>query len=339
MDDFKKYLDKITAEPELKEKSKTYVQAALASQSALKADANTKTTYVRGNWAMKKIITGVAALAACAVLAVGGYAYCSTPVNYVSFDINPSVELGINALNKVVSVEAYNEGGSALIEEIDVIGMPLGKAVNLLVKEAVDQGYMAEDGSTVISVTAESDSEEDAADLQEESEEGVDEALLTKNIQAIVYANCSNLELRTEAKELGISPGKYKLIAILCELDPSISPEDCRDMKITDIIVKANEIISENDSDLTEDDALQLIVDAAVKVMDAKNNGNKEEKINRGQNSNQNTDEDELNENEQESDDQELSEEQQQEREQEKLEQQQEREQKKLEQQQEHKQD
>gem|GEM_PF-6892775 len=158
---------------------------------------------------------------------------------------------------------------------------------------------------------------------------------MTKNIQAIVYANCSNLELRTEAKELGISPGKYKLIAILCELDPSISPEDCRDMKITDIIVKANEIISENDSDLTEDDALQLIVDAAVKVMDAKNNGNKEEKINRGQNSNQNTDEDELNENEQESDDQELSEEQQQEREQEKLEQQQEREQEKLEQQQE----
>jgi len=279
----------ITATTELKEKTKTYVKAGLADQS------NQKTEVKNRNWAMKKIIVSTVALAACAVLAVGGYAYCSTAVNYVSFDINPSIELGINAFNKVVSVEAYNDDGSDLILETDVIGMPIKQAINLLVKEAVDQGYMADDGSTVISVTAESNNEEDAADLQEESEDGVSEALLTKNIQAIVYANCSSLELRTKAKELGISPGKYKLIAILCELDPSINPEDCRYMKITDIIVKANEIISASSDTDDSDSGLQLIVNAANQVMNAKNNGNKEDKINSGQqNRNQNTSENKL---------------------------------------------
>ena len=290
MEEFKNYLDQITATTELKEKTKTYVKTRLADQS------NQKAAVKNRNWAMKKIIVSTVALAACAVLAVGGYAYCSTAVNYVSFDINPSIELGINAFNKVVSVEAYNDDGSNLILETDVIGMPIKQAINLLVKEAVDQGYMADDGSTVISVTAESDNEDDAADIQEESEDGVSEALLTKNIQAIVYANCSSLELRTKAKELGISPGKYKLIAILCELDPSIDPEDCRNMKITDIIVKANEIISANDnSELIDDSGLQLIVNAANQVMNARNNGNKEDKINQGQqNRNQNANENKL---------------------------------------------
>jgi hypothetical protein len=46
-------------------------------------------------------------------LAVGGYAFYNTPINYVSFDVNPSVELGLNFFDKVVSCEACNEEGIA----------------------------------------------------------------------------------------------------------------------------------------------------------------------------------------------------------------------------------
>ena len=79
-----------------------------------------KINNILGGIFMKKKIA--LALAACAILSSGGgvYAYAKTPVAYVSMDINPSVELGVNAFDKVVSVEAYNDDGKKILEGTDL---------------------------------------------------------------------------------------------------------------------------------------------------------------------------------------------------------------------------
>jgi hypothetical protein len=101
----------------------------------------------------------------------------------------------------------------------------------------------------VIALTAESENDETAAELQESSEEGAQEALDESETAAVVYTGCSDLELREEAKELGISPGKLKLIRLLQTLDPDITVDEYKEAKVRDIFARANELLEASGSD------------------------------------------------------------------------------------------
>ena len=287
MDIFVKYIDKIKAEEDLKEKTKAFVVASLQDEVQPKKHVKTGMFLARGDWAIKKLWVTALSLAFCAVLAFGGYSYCNTPVNYVSLDINPSVELGINAFGNVVRVEGCNDDGELLLRERKLTHQSLAEAINALIQEASAQGFILDDGSTVIALTIETEDEEEAADLQDESRQGFDKALRAKNINAILYLDCASLELRTEAKEMGISPGKYKLIEVLQALDPDITAEEYKNAKVTEIMTKANELLSDlaegkNPEEFKE--ALEKIIPCAKQIQKAKEkqaiNGNQEQKQN-----------------------------------------------------------
>ncbi len=105
-------------------------------------------------------------MAACMMLSVVGYAFYRMPVDYVCMDINPSIEIGINAFGKVVSVEAYNEDGLKVIGKNKYFNQSVKDTVAALVKGAAEEGFIDEDGGSVIALTAESENEEVAAELQ-----------------------------------------------------------------------------------------------------------------------------------------------------------------------------
>ncbi len=75
------------------------------------------------------------ALAACLVLAavglVGSRLYFEETA-FVGIDVNPSIELGINRFDIVVSAKAYNEDGEALLRDVSVTGKPYDSAVATL---------------------------------------------------------------------------------------------------------------------------------------------------------------------------------------------------------------
>lgn len=60
--------------------------------------------------------TGLILTLACMVLSftagMWGYSWFQTPVSYVSIDVNPSMELALNSLDRVVSAYSYNTQGS-----------------------------------------------------------------------------------------------------------------------------------------------------------------------------------------------------------------------------------
>lgn len=181
---------------------------------------------------MKKLLTAACAACICIGGGVGAYAYYQTPQAYVSLDINPSVELGVNAFDTVVTAEAYNEDGEIILETADVTGGTVEEAVQSLVDSAYENGYIEEDGSTVISLTSETDDEALAEKLAEESESGVNEALEAAGEEAEVEKDNVALERRDEARELGITPGKLNLINKLQALDPDAKTEDYQDKSV-----------------------------------------------------------------------------------------------------------
>lgn len=194
---------------------------------------------------MKKIIVGISSVCLAAAISAGGYLFYQHPVKYLSVDINPSVELGVNAFNTVVSAEGYNDDGQTILEGQDVTNTSVADAVDTLVKSAADNGFIADDGSTVVSVTAETDNDTDAAKLTDEAEQGVDSAMEGTDNQAVVYKDNVALSRRNEARQLGITPGKLNLIQKLQALDPTITVDQYKGAKVTEIMRKTVELRKE----------------------------------------------------------------------------------------------
>jgi hypothetical protein len=245
MKDFIKYMDQVKAEEELKEKTKAFIKKVSADNTLQNTVTNRNKPFRKKSFVLKKLLVAASSIAACAIMAVSGYAYYNNPVSYVSFDINPSVELGLNAFDRIVRAEGINPEGQALLLENKLYNTPVDHALEVLVQEAAEQGYFAEDGTTVIALTALADKEEKAVLLQDRSRDKVQQVIRDSDMECIVYADCSNLQLRTQAGELGLSPGKYRLIAILQALDPGITVEQYRNTRVTEIIEKINELLEQ----------------------------------------------------------------------------------------------
>ncbi|OOM75156.1 hypothetical protein [Clostridium sp. BL-8] len=204
---------------------------------------------------MKKKIA--LALSAVIILSLGGggYAYAKTPVAYVSLDINPSVELGVNGFDKVVSAEAYNEDGRKVLENTNLINFNINNAVSSVISNAISYGYIKEDGSSAIEVTTATDKKNIADGLGESLKETIDKTLENNDVEAEVENENVALARRDEARQLGLTPGKLNLIEKLQELDSTIKIEDYKDTSIKSIVEKTNELRKSNGNNGTSNDA------------------------------------------------------------------------------------
>ena len=276
---FKAVLDRVKAEDELVEKTERYLRAKLKGPALVES-----LYFIRRERRMKKIL--VACIAAVLVIGVlaGGYTYLETPVAYISLDINPSIELGINALNKVVSSEGVNRDGRALLEGQKIIRASLTDALDSLIGIAAQKNYISDDGTTVVSITAESNNRKRAQNLTNIGEQAVSKSIVRYKVKAVIYKDSADLSLRLEAKKEGVSSGKLKLIKSLQALEPSITVEQHKDSKVSDLLAKAKELVDAygtagelNDSQKEAVENLKAIVDRAEKSAENADNLTKEE--------------------------------------------------------------
>ena len=214
METFNGYFNRIHADQKLKERVKEVI--------SMKEKEEVKVVSMKRGG---KFGLALGMAAAFVILLAAGYIYYQKPVSYVSLDINPSVELQLNFMDRVVGSSAENADGEALLAGLRVQNLSVDSAISSLVQNAYDKGYVNEDGSTIISVTAITDDEEKASELQVKTQNGV--------------------ALAMEAKEAGVSPGKYKLMKSLEVLDPEIDIEQYRNAKVNEIITKAQEIVQQ----------------------------------------------------------------------------------------------
>ena len=224
-------------------------------------------TDLLGGIIMKRKIALVLSATVVLGLGGGGYAYAKTPVAYVSVDINPSVELGVNAFDQVVSVEAYNEDGEKVLEGTDLINTDVDDAVSTVIENAISEGYIKDDDtitadaadktettSAAVEITVSTDKEDVAAELEESLKETADETLENNDVEAEVETDNVALARREEARQLGITPGKLNLIQKLQALDPAIKVEDYKSSSVKDIQKKTKELRNLNkNNDATTD--------------------------------------------------------------------------------------
>jgi hypothetical protein len=168
------------------------------------------------------------------VLGFGGWNFYMVPVSAISVDVNPSIELGVNRLDRVVSVKGYNEDGKALAASVELKNLNYSDALDVLLSSETMQPYRANDGLVSITVIG---------NTEQKSEE------MRARIAACGYAAAPNVECRCGNREeveiahaSGLSFGKYRAYLELQALDPSVTPEDVQGLTMRQIRDKIQEL-------------------------------------------------------------------------------------------------
>lgn len=154
----------------------------------------------------------LACLALLAVALAGGRFYY-TPRLTVSIDVNPSLELGINGLNRVISVEGFNSDGEAWAETLDLKYKDSIAALEEILASDELAEYLSADELVSIAVVSggEEAGEKLLAFLEEETAG-----------QENIYCCSASYQEVAPAHELGLSYGKYRACLALQSLDPEL---------------------------------------------------------------------------------------------------------------------
>jgi len=171
--------------------------------------------------AARKLFTGWMAAAVFLITLLAGSWWWQVPVtpvlgaavSYVSLDINPSVELGIDDQDQVVSWQGLNEDGRKLLAGLNLAGWKSDEAVAALIEAAAQAGYLDREKGNEIILNLSSD--ENSAENNEQQENrlaaAAAKALAAQKLVTRVSVLETSLELRDEAQDLGISAAKYAI--------------------------------------------------------------------------------------------------------------------------------
>ena len=203
--------DNVHAEEKLKSRTKEFVAQRTNGYS------RAKNTYY------KRLIPAMA----CFVLVIlGGYWLYFTPVVAISVDINPSMELGVNRFDKVVSINGYNEDGEKLADSLDIKYLDYTEAVRQIIESDTVSVLLSNDGILTLGVIGSDDSRSEAVLKELES--------CTAG-KTNTYCYCADRDELSEAHNVGLSYGKYRAYLELQALDPNITPEEVQQMTMREI--------------------------------------------------------------------------------------------------------
>ncbi len=154
----------------------------------------------------------VAAAAVFVLAVLGGSFYAAqTPGGVATLDANPSIELTVNKLGRVLSVRARNADAQIVLDELELRNQPLQTAADVIVNELRADGYVSADTNSIL-VTVEAGKGD--ARLRDRLAAAVEDAQTDCGLEPAVLAQVLEPDpaLEAEAAAMGVSAGKAMLI-------------------------------------------------------------------------------------------------------------------------------
>lgn len=211
---------------------------------------------------MKKILTVLVMLVVLGIIGWGGYQYLNKrAISFVTIDINPLVELAVNSNNVVVDALPLNEDADLLLSDLDLIGMDVEKAGELIVSEATRMGFIDElsDTNTVV-ITSSAEKEDVRENLEKKIIDRLNTYFETTKTYALVVARGLDEELKKEAESYGVTYGKMLLVESALSFDTTLNKDELIEMSIQSIQKTIKEYVKRRHADmkLTREEAKTL---------------------------------------------------------------------------------
>lgn len=162
------------------------------------------------------------------------------PAVSIAVDINPSLELKVNALDRVISLEGKNSDGVAVVKDLDVTGMEYDDAMQRILLSNGLEPYLADGSAITITV---------AGGSKAHGEKMLSRVLCRAyNIaeeENVLYCQVDWETLRA-ARAVGLCIPRYLAWQNLLKNDPTMTPEDVRQIPGEKIRVLAQNVIIED---------------------------------------------------------------------------------------------
>lgn len=154
-----------------------------------------------------------------------------------TLDVNPGVRVFVKSDNSVITVEATNEDGEEIVAELDVEGEDYETAVEEIIDEMEENGYLEGDESSVLVSV-----EKKTMDISEKINDKINKAFEKHGKRAsVIEQELDRLDKKMDkaidemAEKYHISKGKAHLIERIREEFPELSEEELAHLRINDL--------------------------------------------------------------------------------------------------------
>ena len=202
---------------------------------------------------------------------IAGSIFITQPTGVLSIDVNPSIELSFNRMERVVKAKGFNPEAIALLEGNELKGLDIDDAVKQIIFALLDKGFLSQEEAILL--------------FSNDGRDGSNKVLERIMNETVVWlkANRQNTNLVRQsinmaaieielAHKLGMSAGKYNLIKTVLESDLGISSDLIMELSISELILLAQEnninlnMISFDDWDEILDSSSYIGADQALEI-------------------------------------------------------------------------
>lgn len=216
MDDrVKAAFDAVYADEELKSKTRAFIAQKTHGYQPRRAAR------------YRKILSAAAACCLAVVALAGAWLYF-TPTAQIDIEINPSLELGINRFDRVVSVNPLNDDGKKLAQSLDIRFASYDAALRKILDEPSVEAMLSKDEVMTVTVVK---TNANAA----QSDAVLSQSRACAKGRGNVYCHAADPDEVSAARELGLPCGKYRAFLELQALDPTVTPEAIRNLTVRQI--------------------------------------------------------------------------------------------------------
>ncbi len=225
------------------------------------------------------------AIAAAFILVLGG-AIALMPRGQgnaiVALDVNPSMEIEIDASERVVKVEPLNEEAVQVLSDMDLKKVDLNVAVNAIIGSMLKNGYLSVDQNSIL-ISVDAADEQKAAALQTAIAGDVEKILGQSNINASVisqsYAKDKTVSQKAEENHISVAKATLVERIVAAELKDSqgnlYTYETLAGMKVNELkmLLESKQVAvgginasgtAQNDSYIGKDAAIELALQHAI---------------------------------------------------------------------------
>ncbi|HZW83894.1 MAG TPA: anti-sigma factor domain-containing protein [Candidatus Deferrimicrobium sp.] len=157
------------------------------------------------------------------------------PVAYLSLDINPSLDLGIDKDGKVVSVKAFNSAGEKLINASSITKLKVDEAVQKLIEQAIKQGFINYSKTNLIVAAYTGGTTFTFNDNQIKTD--VENQIKAADMEAEVVVVATDMNQHTEASKQQVSQGKYRVYEEAKAKGKNLTLQELKDKGINNTLI------------------------------------------------------------------------------------------------------
>lgn len=159
----------------------------------------------------------------------------------ITLDVNPSLNIIVDAADKVIEVQPLNDDARTVIGDMDFAGSDLDVTVNALIGSMLMNGYLDDIRNSILVSVANGDTAK-AESLQQQVSDMINSAVGEGGFEASVLTQTVTYTSETAslAQQYGISEGKAELILKVVAADPTLTVESLAPLSVNDISLIAN---------------------------------------------------------------------------------------------------